>query len=263
MESRNPAFRGDRFERQAHAYGTPAPQQLHDMYNAPSYAPPTGRTMTYDDVVVKGFMSLGTLVLTATLTWVLLPLPTALAVGVVAFLMQFGIGLYIAFANKANAPLVLVFSAVYGVGVGAISHYFNTLYNGVVFQAVVGTALAFAAMLAVYSLRIIRVTPKLVRFVVAAGLALVALMLVNLVVGLFNDTGIGIRENGPLGIAFSVIAILVGCFFLLLDFDNVERGVNGGAPEKFAWYCAFGLVTSLVWIYLELLRFLSFFAGRD
>ncbi|MQY03961.1 Bax inhibitor-1/YccA family protein [Actinomadura macrotermitis] len=258
MESRNPAFRGGNFGRQAGAYGTPTPEQLHDMYNAPSYTPPAERTMTYDDVVVRGFLSLAALVVAGALTWVLVPLQTALAVAVVAFVLQLGIGLYISFAQKANAPLVLIFSAVYGVGVGAISHAYNTLYNGVVFQAVLGTALAFAAMLAVHSLKIIRVTPKLARFVVAAGLAMVGLMLVNLVVGLFNDTGIGIRENGPLGIAFSVLAIVLGCFFLLLDFDQIEQGVRGGAPEKFAWYCAFGLVLSLVWIYLELLRLLSY-----
>ncbi|GAA2604613.1 Bax inhibitor-1/YccA family protein [Actinomadura fulvescens] len=259
MESRNPAFRGNAFGGQGGGYGAPPPQQLQDMYDAPSYAPPSQRTMTYDDVVIRGFMSLGTLVLTGALTWAFVPVQTALAIAVVAFLMQLGIGLFISFSGKANAPLVLVFSAVYGVGVGAVSHYYETLYAGIVFQAVIGTALAFAAVLAVHSLKIIRVTPKLARFVCAAGLALVALMLVNLVVGIFNDSGIGIRDNGPLGIAFSVIAILVGCFFLLLDFDSIEQGVRAGAPEKFAWFCAFGLTLSLVWIYLEILRLLSYF----
>ncbi|MFI0450956.1 Bax inhibitor-1/YccA family protein [Actinomadura sp. 6N118] len=259
MESRNPAFRGNAFGGQGGGYGAPPPQQLQDMYDAPSYTPPAQRTMTYDDVVIRGFMSLGALVVAGALTWAFVPVPTALAIAVVAFVLQLGIGLFISFSGKANAPLVLTFSAVYGVGVGAISHYYETLYNGIVFQAVVGTALAFAAVLAVHSLKIIRVTPKLARFVVAAGLALVALMLVNLVVGIFNDSGIGIRESGPLGIAFSVIAILVGCFFLLLDFDSIEQGVRAGAPEKFAWYCAFGLTLSLVWIYLEILRLLSYF----
>ncbi|KAB2344006.1 Bax inhibitor-1/YccA family protein [Actinomadura rudentiformis] len=259
MESRNPAFRGNAFGGQGGGYGAPPPQQLQDMYDAPSYTPPAQRTMTYDDVVIRGFMSLGALVVAGALTWAFVPVQTGLAIAVVAFLLQLGIGLFISFSGKANAPLVMTFSAVYGVGVGAISHYYETLYNGIVFQAVIGTALAFAAVLAVHSLKIIRVTPKLARFVVAAGLAMVALMLVNLVVGMFNDTGIGIRENGPLGIAFSVIAILVGCFFLLLDFDSIEQGVRAGAPEKFAWYCAFGLTLSLVWIYLEILRLLSYF----
>ena len=86
---------------------------------------------------------------------------------------------------------------------------------------------------------------------------MLGLMLVNLLLTAFTDTSLGIRESGPLGIAFSVVAILLGCFFLLMDFDTIEQGVYAGMPEKFAWYCAFGLVLSLVWIYLELLRLLA------
>ncbi|HEX2312739.1 MAG TPA: Bax inhibitor-1/YccA family protein [Thermomonospora sp.] len=259
MESRNPAFRSDRFGQHMGSGYTPSPQQLQNMYDQPAYTPPAQRTMTVDDVVVKSFLALGTLALTGALTWAFVPLPTALGVAAIAFLAQFGLAMFISFGQKANAPLVLTFAALYGVGVGALSHYFESRWEGIVLQAVLGTGLAFAGTLAVHALRIIRMTPKLARFVIAAGFAMLGLMLVNLVVGLFNDDGIGIRENSPLGVTFSVVAILLGCFFLLLDFDNVERGVAAGAPEKFAWYCAFGLVLSLVWIYLELLRLLSYF----
>jgi uncharacterized YccA/Bax inhibitor family protein len=259
MENKNPAFRSDRFGQQVGSGYAPSSQYPQDMYQQPGYAPPAQRAMTIDDVVVRSFLALGTLVLTGALTWVFVPVETGLAIAAVAFLLQFGLALFISFGRRANAPLVLTFAALYGVGVGAISHYFETLYAGVVFQAVIGTGLAFAAMLAVHSLRIIRMTPKLTRFIIAAGFAMVGLMLVNLVISLFNDTGIGIRENGPLGITFSVVAILLGCFFLLLDFDTIEQGVRAGAPHNFAWYCAFGLVLSLVWIYLELLRLLSYF----
>jgi len=266
MESRNPAFRGDSFQRQLQENSSP--QQLNNMYNAPSYAPPAPpvtRPMTLDDVVVRGFLTLGMLVLTAALAWTLVPTSLAMPVLVISVLAELGIGLYISFARKANAPLVLIFAAVYGVAVGIISHAYNDYYNGIVFQAVIGTALALAAMLTVHSLKIIRVTPKFVRFVSAAGLALVGLMIINLVVQLFGHAdGIGIRDGGnPLAYVFSAVAILIGCFFLLLDFDEIEKGVRYGAPEKFAWYCAFGLVLSLVWIYLEILRLLSYFSGRD
>lgn len=265
MESRNPAFRRAPMGQQARTYA-PSAQQLQDMYNAPSYAPPTAvRPMTLDDVVVRGFMCLAALVVTAALAWVLVPVELAMPVLVVAVIAELGIWAFITFGQKVNAPLVLTFAAVYGVAVGIISHAYNDLYHGVVLQAVVGTALAFAAMLAVHSLRIFRVTPKVAKFVVAAGFALVGLMLVNLVVQVFGpDSGIGIRDpSNPLAYVFSVVAILVGCFFLLLDFAAVEEGVRAGAPEKFAWYLAFGLILSLVWIYLELLRLLSYFSGRD
>lgn len=261
MESRNPAFRRGAFGQQGQV-NTPHPQQLQDMYNAPAYAPPAARTMTVDDVVVRGFMTLGVLVVTGALAW-MLDAPAALALP--AVLVGFVVAMIVSFKQSTNPALILTFAAAYGIAVGIISHAYNDLYNGVVLQAVIGTALAFGAILTVHALKIIRVTPKLTRFVIAAGFALVGLMIINLVVQLFGAAdGIGIRDPGnPMAYVFSVVAILVGCFFLLLDFDMVEQGVNGGAPEKFAWYCAFGITLSLVWIYLEMLRFLSYFAGRD
>jgi uncharacterized YccA/Bax inhibitor family protein len=266
MDSRNPAFRRGAFGQQAQGYGTASAQQLQDMYNAPSYAPPTPtRPMTLDDVVVRGFLCLATLVLTAALAWALVPVELAAPVLIVALIAELGIWAFITFGQRANAPLVLTFAAVYGVVVGIVSHAYNDVYNGIVLQAVLGTALAFGAMLAVHTLKIIRVTPKFTRFVVAAGFALIGLMVVNLLVQVFGpDSGIGIRDPGnPLAYIFSVAAILIGCFFLLLDFAAIEDGVRNGAPEKFAWYTAFGLTLSLVWIYLEMLRLLSYFAGRD
>ncbi|MFB4310771.1 Bax inhibitor-1/YccA family protein [Actinomadura sp. GTD37] len=274
MESRNPAFRGNAFDQRAGgaAYGAPgyapgygAQQYGAPGYAAPGYAPPATRPMTMDDVVVRGFLTLAVLVVTAALAWTLVPTEVAMPVLVVALIAEIGIWAFITFGQKANAPLVLAFAAVYGVAVGIISHAYNDHFHGVVFQAVIGTALAFGGTLAVYALRIVRVTPKFARFVIAAGAALVALMFLNLLVHAFGgDEGIGIRDPGsPLAYVFSVVAILVGCFFLLLDFDAVEQGVRQGAPEKFAWYCAFGLVLSLVWIYLEMLRLVSYFSGRD
>ncbi|GAB3658205.1 Bax inhibitor-1/YccA family protein [Actinocorallia lasiicapitis] len=252
MESRNPVFRS--IGRDAQQGQAPSPQQLQDMYNAPAYAPPAERTMTLDDVVVRGFMTLGTLVLTGAVAW-FLDLP--IGIGIVAALIGFGIGLYLSFSGKASAPLTLGYAVFYGIAVGIISHAYENVYNGVVFQAVVGTILAFAGVLTVYSLRVIRVTPKMVRFGVAASIGLLGLIILNMVIGLFSDGGIGIRENGPIGIVFSVVMILAGCFFLLLDFDMIERGVAGGLPEKYSWACAFAITSTLVLIYLELLRLIS------
>src|SRR5918992_3546848 len=266
MESRNPAFRRVGFGQQQAPGRAPSAGQLQDMYNAPSYVPPAqARPMTVDDVVVRGFLCLAMLVITAALAWVLVPVELAAPVLIVAVIAQLGIWAFITFGQRANAPLVLTFAGVYGVVVGVVSHAYNDVYNGIVFQAVAGTALAFAAMLAVHALKIIRVTPKFARFVIAAGFALVGLMFVNLLVSwLGPDSGIGIRDpDNPLAYVFSVVAILVGCFFLLLDFAAVEEGVRNGAPEKFAWYIAFGLVLSLVWIYFELLRLLSYFYSSD
>ncbi|MEU5995154.1 Bax inhibitor-1/YccA family protein [Spirillospora sp. NPDC047418] len=170
MESRNPAFRGNAFDPRAGgaAYGAPghgaqqygAGQYGAAGYAAPGYAPPATRPMTMDDVVVRGFLTLAVLVVTAALAWALVPVEAAAPVLVVALIAEIGIWAFITFGRKANAPMVLAFAAVYGIVVGIISHAYNDLYHGVVFQAVIGAALAFGATLAVYALRIVRVTPK-------------------------------------------------------------------------------------------------------
>jgi uncharacterized YccA/Bax inhibitor family protein len=255
MESKNPIFSRQSKGNQAWGTPTPTPEQLQGMYNSPSYAPPAQRTMTIDDVVVRGFITLGTLVVSAGVSWALNLGTVALVLGVIVGLV---LGLIVSFKQSTNPVLILGYSVAYGVAIGVISHMYNDRFSGIVFQAVVGTALAFAAMLTVYSLRIIRVTPKFTKFVVAAALGLMGLMLVNLVAGYFIEDGIGIRAGGPLAYVFSIATILIGCFFLLLDFDEVERGVKNGAPEKYSWLMAFGLTVTLVWIYLEILRLLSY-----
>ncbi|UBU12397.1 Bax inhibitor-1/YccA family protein [Nonomuraea gerenzanensis] len=264
MESKNPVFSRSRQQAAAGWAGpTPSPDQLQNMYDAPSYAPPSRpayRTMTLDDVVVRGFMTLGALVLAAAAAWYF-NVPPMVAIG--AAIVALVLGLIASFTMSTNPALILGYAVAEGVFLGKISSVFEGMVSGIVMQAVLGTAFAFGAVLTVYALRIVRVTPKLVKFVIAAAIAAVGLMLVNLLVGLFNDGGLGLRTDTPLGWIFSIAMILLGCFFLLLDFDSIEQGVKQGAPAKFAWQCAFGLTLSLVWIYLEVLRFVSYFSSSD
>ncbi|MCA2225779.1 Bax inhibitor-1/YccA family protein [Nonomuraea aurantiaca] len=262
MESKNPVFNRSR---QAGGWQgtTPTPGQLQNMYDSPSYAPPAPpayRAMTIDDVVVRGFMTLGTLVVAAAAAWYLnVPLGVAVGAAIVALVL----GLIASFRMSTNPALILGYAAFEGIFLGAISSAYESLYNGIVLQAVLGTAFAFGGVLTVYALRVVRVTPKFVRFVVAAGFAAIGLVLVNLIAGIFIPGGLGLRTDSPIGWIFSIAMILIGCFFLLLDFNSIEEGVRQGAPEKFAWQCAFGLTLSLVWIYLEVLRFISIFTRSD
>ncbi|MFC4008297.1 Bax inhibitor-1/YccA family protein [Nonomuraea purpurea] len=263
MESKNPVFSRSRQQAGGWAGPTPSPDQLQNMYDSPSYAPPSRpaqRTMTLDDVVVRGFLTLGALVVAAAAAWIL-NVPPMIAIG--AAIVALVLGLIASFTQSTNPALILAYAVFQGVFLGKISSVFEGMISGIVLQAVLGTAFAFGAVLTVYSLRIIRVTPKLVKFGLAAGIAAIGLLLVNMIVGLFNDGGLGLRTDSPIGWAFSIVMILIGCFFLLLDFDSIEQGVKQGAPEKFAWQCAFGLTLSLVWIYLEVLRFVSYFSSSD
>lgn len=256
MQSHNPVLtRRGTFTRGGYAtFDVPSDQQLRDMYDAPAYAPPD--RMTIDDVVVRTGITLGVLVAAAAAAWWLgLGFPVA----IVAMLVGLGLGLFIAFRRSLNPALILTYAAAQGVFLGIFSHVFESAYSGIVTQAVLGTILAFAGVLGVYSTGRIRVTPRFTKMVVAAGFALVGLMVVNLIASFFLPSGIGIRTDSTLGIVFSLVAIAVGCLFLILDFAAIEEGVRGGAQEREAWLAAFGLTITLVWIYLEILRLLSYF----
>jgi uncharacterized YccA/Bax inhibitor family protein len=252
----------------APGYGAPAPygqqygapQGYDQQYGAPApFSPPATRYMTMDDVVQKTGLSFLVTVLSAAVTWALLPQGLALGLALPAVLVAFVLGLVIAFKQIANPVATLSYGALYGVALGAISEVFNNLYPGIVTQALIGTFGVFAGMLVVYKTGAIRVTPKLTRWIVGALFGVLALVLVNLVAGFFVQGGLGLRDGGPLAIVFSLVVIGVAAFSLLLDFDMADQAIRRGAPAKFAWYIAFGLLVTVVWLYLEILRLLSYF----
>ncbi|MEZ0073405.1 Bax inhibitor-1/YccA family protein [Planotetraspora sp. GP83] len=261
MESRNPIFsrRGTAGQQ---AWSTPAPsvQQLNDMYGAPSYAPPSERTMTIDDVVVRGSMTLGTLVVSAALAWYF---DVGLGVAVLAGIVGLVLGLIVSFRQSTNPALILGYAVAYGIAIGALSQAYEARFNGIVVQAVLGTMVAFGGTLAVYALKIFRPTPKFTKFVIAAGFGALGLVLINWIASIFVTGGLGLRTDSPVGWIFSVAMILLGCFFLLLDFAEIERSARAGVPERYSWLMAFGLTLSLVWLYLEILRFISYFTNND
>ncbi|SFL21777.1 Bax inhibitor-1/YccA family membrane protein [Geodermatophilus ruber] len=234
-------------------YGAPAPAP----YAQQPYAPPTTRYMTMDDVVQKTGLSFLVTVLAAAAVWAM-PGQAAWGLALPAVLVAFVLGLVIAFKQIANPVATLAYGALYGVALGAISEAFNDLYPGIVIQALIGTFGVFFGMLVVYKTGAIRVTPKLTRWIVGAMFGVLALVLVNLIASFFTPGGLGLRDGGPLAILFSVVVIGVAAFTLLLDFDMADEAIRRGAPAKFAWYVAFGLLVTVVWLYLEILRLLSY-----
>ncbi len=141
-----------------------------------------------------------------------------------------------------------------------MSHLFESLFHGIVLQAVIGTAGVFGAMVIAYTQRWIRATPKFARWVIGALIGVVVLMVVNLLASLIGGgAGLGLRAGGPLAIGFSLLCIGIAALTFILDFDSVEKAVAGGAPERYAWYASFGIVLGLIWLYFEILRLLSYF----
>lgn len=144
-----------------------------------------------------------------------------------------------------------------GLVLGAISHLYEFQFDGIVLQAAAGTVGVLAVMLFLYATRIIEVTDKLRMGIIMATGAIALVYLVNIVLRLFGAEMPFLHDTGTVGILISVVIVGVAAMNLLLDFDFVERGVASGAPAKLEWYAAFGLLITLVWLYLELLRLLS------
>jgi uncharacterized YccA/Bax inhibitor family protein len=271
MPSSNPAFgRGFPGARPGQSAGWGAgPQQTYggaptqyDPYAAPSpYAARGTAYMTMDDVVRKTAVTFAVTVVAAALTWAL-PGNSGIALALPAVLVALVLGLVISFKQLANPAATLAYAALEGVAVGGISEVYASAFPGggnLVMQAVIGTFGVFAGMLVVYKTGAIRVTPKLTRWVVGALFGVVALSLVNLVASFFVSGGLGLRSGGTLAIVFSLVVIGVAAFSLLLDFDMADEAIRRGVTPKFAWYIAFGLLVTVVWLYLEILRLLSYF----
>lgn len=230
----------------------------------PGYAdapPVTTRPMTVDDVVTKTGIMLAILVGAGAATWISgqwwLAFP-AMLVGLVIAIVN----IFRAAKGKVSPALSVSYAAVEGVFLGGISAWFETMFPGIVIQAVIGTAMVFAGMLVVYKTGAIRVTPRLTKWVIGALIGAVGLMLVNWIASMFVGGGLGLRDGGPLAIGFSLLMIGLAAFVLLLDFDGIDQAIRAGTPEKWAWYSAFSLVVTLVWLYIEVLRLLSYLQGE-
>lgn len=225
--------------------------------------------MTIDDVVTRTASTLGTVVLTAVLAWVLLPVDQgnigkSYGIAIGAAIVALALALVQSFKRKPVPALILAYAAFEGVFLGVISSAVSTyLSPGVVVQAVMGTMAVFAGVLIAYKMRWIRVTRRFYGFVMAAAMGFVLLMVANLLFSVFGGgDGLGFRSGG-MGILFGVIGIILGACFLALDFKQVEDGVTYGAPREESWMAAFGLTMTLVWIYLEMLRLFSILSGND
>jgi len=275
-ESSNPVFRS--LPKQQGGYAQFGPgyaagaQQVYQGYQAEPYVQQgVSRPLTIDDVVTKTGITLGVLSLVAVVSYFLVGSNIALAM---PFTMVGALGglvlvLVATFGRKQDNPgIVLSYAALEGLFLGAISWLFgNVVVSGgnagaLITQAVLATIGVFAGMLVVYKTGAIRVTPKFTRMIVAGLFGVLVLMLGNLVLSLFGvggGEGMGLRSGGPIAIIFSLVCIGLAAFSFLIDFDAADQMIRAGAPEKAAWGIALGLTVTLVWLYLEILRLLSYF----
>ncbi|TLF59412.1 Bax inhibitor-1/YccA family protein [Nocardia cyriacigeorgica] len=248
-------------------------QQFGNQYGQPpQYQPyqqaPAARSMTIDDVVTKTGITLGVLAVSALISYILSSANNGLAplfviggglVGLVLVLVA-------SFGRKMDNPaIVLGYAVAEGLFLGALSLMFTDISFGgaggsaLIGQAVLGTFGVFAGMLVVYKTGAIRVTPRFTRMIVGAMIGVLVLIVGNLIASFFTDGGFGLRDGGPIAIIFSLVCIAIAAFSFLLDFDAADQLIRAQAPEKAAWGVALGLTVTLVWLYVEILRLLSYF----
>jgi uncharacterized YccA/Bax inhibitor family protein len=278
-ETSNPVFRSLPKQQGGYAQfgsGVAGAQQV--AYQAEPYTtqypPQTGvsRPMTIDDVVTKTGITLGVLSIVAVISYFLVSANVALAMPftLVGALGGLALVLVATFGRKQDSPaIVLSYAALEGLFLGAISFVLaNLVVSGanagaLIGQAILGTIGVFFGMLVVYKTGAIRVTPKFTRMLVAGMVGVLVLMLGNFVLSMFGTHDGGpLRNGGTLAIVFSLVCIALAAFCFLIDFDAADQMIRAGAPEKAAWGVALGLTVTLVWLYLEILRLLSYFQQR-
>ena len=170
-----------------------------------------------------------------------------------------GFGCVLATRFKPNWARFLapVYALAEGFAVGTISHYYDIRYKGIVVQAVGATLAVFGVMLLMYRLEIIKVTNRFRRIVMGATMGIMVFYGISLILNMFGKGVPFIQSASPMGILFSLFVAGLAAFNLALDFDMIEKGVKAKLPAHMEWFCALGLIVTIVWLYLEILRLLS------
>lgn len=226
-----------------------------------------GDSMTISGTVNKAGILLICVVATAAWTWrqfLSAPAPETM----VPYVAIGGIGGFIVALvtvfKKTWAPVTApLYGLLEGMALGGISALFELRFPGIAIQAVGLTFGTLVALLLAYRSGLIRVTDNFRLGVVAATGGIAVFYLATFVLGFFGVHFNSIYGAGPIGIGFSVFVVIIAALNLVLDFDFIERAAQAGAPKYMEWYAAFGLMVTLIWLYLEILRLLSKLRSRD
>ncbi|MFV0530820.1 MAG: Bax inhibitor-1/YccA family protein [Flavobacteriales bacterium] len=215
--------------------------------------------MTIQGTLNKTYILFGLMLLTAAFTWYqIIPVFQNLQfLWIGSVVGGFALSLFLSFNPKYAPTLAPIYAVIEGIFVASISYYFSAFYEGIVGQALLGTVVTFCIMLTLYKTRIVKVTERLKSIIVGATLAVMSYYLISFLIGMFTNIQMFEWGNSWFSIGFSLFVIALAAFNLLLDFDSIEKGVTYGAPKYMEWYCGFGLLVTVVWLYFEILRLLS------
>jgi len=218
----------------------------------------SGQVMTVNGTLDKTFLLLLCAMLPAAYTWQQFTLGFTDKVNMlmtVGAIVGFVLAMIVAFTrNKYLTPL---YAMCEGLFLGGISAVFNQAYPGIVLQAVIGTFAAMFSMLGLYRFGLIKCTDKFRSIVFTATISIAVLYLIQFIGSFFHYSIPAIFGSGSIGIGFSVIVVAIAALNLILDFDFIEKGSQAMLPKDYEWYGAFGLMVTLVWLYIEILRLLA------
>lgn len=270
--SNSPAFSPKAAQRQAArdaavaAVPIPTAAQLDAHLALPDATATQMDRMSYEDTIVKTAVSFLVLVVGAAIGWffpiVLFP---ALIVGLV-------LGLVNSFKREPSPALILIYSLAEGALVGAVSAWYNQAFgSGIVPMAVFGTLGVVAVTLALFASGKVRASKRATKIFLVAIVGYLAFSVVNFGLMMFGVTKSmnGLRDvvipgtTIPLGVPLGILVVIMAAYSLVIDFDFVQRGVQTGQPRRYGWTAAFGIVVTVVWLYLEILRLISYFMPRN
>ena len=216
--------------------------------------------MTLKGTIDKSFLMLVVLMVAALWPWSQMTggdLDAVSSTMLLGLIGGFVLALIISFKAALAPYLALPYAALEGLAVGGISAVLETRYHGIAIQAVGLTFGVLAVLLFAYRMRWVRATAQFRAMVIGATGGIALLYIATMVLGFFHVSVPVLYAATPLGIGISLVIVGIAALNLVLDFDLIERGVTGGAPKYMEWYAGFGLMVTLVWLYIEILRLLS------
>lgn len=211
---------------------------------------PSSAPMSIDDVIIKTGALFAVLVTVGAVAW-RAENPALALVGVVGGLI---LAMVNSFSKKVRPALVIAYAVFQGLALGTISKIYENAYSGIVGQAVVATGCAFAGVLVAYKSGKIRVTPKFTRILMGSLIGYFVFGIATIFIGF---------PTGSLGTLIAVGGVVLASMFIVMDLDQIEKAVAAKVPAEESWRCAFGLMVTLVWLYMEVLRLISILRGRD
>ena len=244
--------------------------QLDSMYAVPPAGAVNTDRMTVEDTVWKTVGLFAALLVTAVVGWAW-TLSTAATSGpnmapwLIGMIGGFVLAMVNIFKKQPSVPLIVAYAAFEGLFVGGISAFFEFLYPGIVMQATLATLAVVGVTLALFANGKIRASKKATKIFMIAMIGYAVFSLLNLILmwtgiipagmmfGLHSATVMGI----PLGLIIGILVVIMAAYSLVLDFDMVQQGVRNGAPRKLGWTAAFGIMVTVVWLYVEILRILA------